>query len=68
MQSYIGAGGCRVLELSRFLDGDGSPCSRGALIYDRCRDAGSVQLPASPLIGHRLSSEETDRDDDVGDL
>ncbi|KAJ5465271.1 uncharacterized protein N7458_000957 [Penicillium daleae] len=68
MQSYIGASGCRVLELSRFLDGDGSPCTREALMCDRCRDAGAVQLPASPSNGHGQSLEETDGDDDLGDL
>ncbi|KAJ5117450.1 DNA helicase recq5 [Penicillium atrosanguineum] len=68
MQNYIGASGCRVLELSRFLDGDGSPCTREALLCDRCRDAGVIPLPASPSIRYGQGLEETDGDDDHGDL
>jgi hypothetical protein len=68
MQSYIGASSCRVLEQSRFLDGDGSPCTREALMCGRCRDASEVQLPASPSVGHGQRLEETDGDDDMGDL
>ncbi|OKO91810.1 hypothetical protein PENSUB_12978 [Penicillium subrubescens] len=35
---------------------------------DRCRDASAVQLPASPSVGPRQRLEETDGDDDLGDL
>lgn len=68
IQSYIGAGSCRVLELSRFLDGDGSPCTPEGLMCDQCRAAGSVQLPPAPSIGRGEAAEETDGDDDLGDL
>jgi superfamily II DNA helicase RecQ len=53
MQSYIGTRGCRVLELSHFLDGDGRPCTGEARICDRCRDTTAVRLIARPAVGWR---------------
>jgi hypothetical protein len=57
-----------VLELSRFLDGDGGPCTPKALLCDRCWDASAVPLPLGPSIEYRHVSEEAERDNDLGDL
>ncbi|RHZ43201.1 uncharacterized protein CDV56_101253 [Aspergillus thermomutatus] len=71
MQTYLSTPTCRVLELSRFLDDDACPCQPGALLCDRCIQAGAVCVPETTPTPSHASDEaavgEAD-DDDLADL
>ncbi|KAG2179710.1 hypothetical protein INT44_006558 [Umbelopsis vinacea] len=63
MHSYLSTICCRVLELSRYLDGEGgSPCIPESPMCDQCRGA------IAPSVRHGHSSAMTESDDDLEDL